>query len=69
LFFAPLFYFYYIEGLSREKIKQKYGLKEGQIKLVERYDRLIEEYDLDDYLKNVMKIEEWSLLSPSFFPF
>ena len=47
------------EGLSREKIKQKYGLKEGQIKLVERYDRLIEEYDLDDYLKNVMKIEEW----------
>ena len=32
------------EGLSREKIKQKYELREGQIKLVERYDRLIEEY-------------------------
>ena len=47
------------EGLSRKKIKQKYELREGQIKLVERYERLIEEYDLDDYLKNVMKIEEW----------
>ena len=47
------------EGLSREEIKQKYELREGQIKLVERYERLIEEYDLDDYLKNVMKIEEW----------
>ena len=40
-------------------IRDRYGLKEGQIKLVERYERLIEEYDLDDYLKNVMKIEEW----------
>ena len=47
------------EGLSRKEIKQKYELREGQIKLVERYERLIEEYDLDDYLKNVMKIEEW----------
>jgi len=47
------------EGLSRKEIKQKYELREGQIKLVERYERLKEEYDLDDYLKNVMKIEEW----------
>ena len=32
------------EGLSREEIKRKYGLREGEMQLVERYDRLIEEY-------------------------
>ena len=32
------------QGLSREEIKQKYGLREGEMQLVERYDRLIEEY-------------------------
>jgi len=50
------------EGLSREEIKQKYELREGQIKLVERYERLIEEYDYGDLniqADNIMKIEEW----------
>ena len=32
------------QGLSREEIKQKYGLREGEIALVERYERVIEEY-------------------------
>ena len=50
------------EGLSREKIKQKYELREEQIKLVERYERLIEEYDyweLNTSADNIMKIEKW----------
>ena len=32
------------QGLSREEIKQKYGLREGEIALVEKYERVIEEY-------------------------
>ena len=34
------------QGLSREEIKQKYGMREGEIALVERYERVIEEYDV-----------------------
>ena len=34
------------KGLSREEIKQEYGMKEGEIALVERYERVIEEYDV-----------------------
>mgnify|MGYP004519223691 CR=1 FL=1 len=47
------------QGLSKEEIKQKYGLKEGEIALVERYERIIEEYDIKDNLKNIIEIEEW----------
>ncbi|MFQ8784681.1 MAG: DEAD/DEAH box helicase [Clostridia bacterium] len=47
------------KGLSREEIKQEYGMREGEIALVERYERLIEEYDIDTNLKNIMEIEEW----------
>jgi len=47
------------KGLSREEIKQEYGMREGEIALVERYERIIEEYDLDTNLKNIMEIEEW----------
>ena len=32
------------KGLSREEIKQEYGMREGEIALVERYERIIEEY-------------------------
>ena len=32
------------QGLSREEIKQKYGMREGEIALVERYEKVIEEY-------------------------
>ena len=32
------------KGLSREEIKQEYGMREGEIALVERYERVIEEY-------------------------
>ena len=34
------------KGLSREEIKQEYGMREGEIVLVERYERIIEEYDV-----------------------
>ena len=34
-------------------------MREGEIVLVERYERLIEEYDIDTNLKNIMEIEEW----------
>ena len=34
------------QGLSREEIKQEYGMREGEIALVERYERIIEEYDV-----------------------
>ena len=34
------------KGLSREKIKQEYEMREGEIALVERYERIIEEYDV-----------------------
>ena len=34
------------KGLSLEKIKQEYGMREGEIALVERYERIIEEYDV-----------------------
>jgi len=47
------------KGLSREEIKQEYGMREGEIALVERYERIIDEYDLDTNLKNIMEIEEW----------
>ena len=47
------------KGLSREEIKQEYGMREGEIALVERYERIIEEYDLGTNLKNIMEIEEW----------
>ena len=47
------------KGLSREEIKEKYGMREIEITLVERYERVIEEYDLDTNLKNIMEIEEW----------
>ena len=50
------------QGLSREEIKQEYGMREGEIALVERYERLIEEYDYGDLniqADNIMKIEEW----------
>ena len=49
------------KGLSREEIKQEYGMKEGEIALVERYERVIEEYDLDTNLKNIMEIEEYDI--------
>ena len=32
------------QGLSREKIKQKYRLREAEIALIERCERIIEEY-------------------------
>ena len=32
------------QGLNIEEIKQKYGMREGEIALVERYERVIEEY-------------------------
>ena len=32
------------QGLNREEIKQKYGMREGEIALVERYEKVIEEY-------------------------
>ena len=32
------------QELSREEIKQKYGMREGEIALVERYEKVIEEY-------------------------
>ena len=50
------------QELSREKIKQKYGMREGEIALVERYERVIDEYDYGDLNKsvdNIIKIEEW----------
>ena len=50
------------QGLSREEIKQKYGMREGEIALVERYERVIEEYDYGDLnvqTDNIMKIEKW----------
>ena len=34
------------QGLNIEEIKQKYGMREGEIALVERYERVIEEYDV-----------------------
>ena len=50
------------QGLSREEIKQKYGMREGEIALVERYERVIEEYDYGDlniHADNIIKIEKW----------
>ena len=50
------------KGLSREKIKQEYGMREGEIALVERYERVIEEYDYGDLniqADNIIKIEKW----------
>ena len=50
------------QGLSREEIKQEYGIKEGEIALVERYERLIEEYDYGDLnvqADNIIEIEKW----------
>ena len=50
------------KGLSREEIKQEYGMREGEIALVERYERVIEEYnygDLNIQADNIMEIEEW----------
>jgi len=50
------------QGLSREKIKQKYEMEEGEIALIERYERVIEEYDyeyLNQSANNIIKIEEW----------
>ena len=50
------------QGLSREEIKQKYGMREGEIALVERYERVIEEYDYGDLniqADNIIKIEKW----------
>ena len=50
------------KGLSREEIKQKYGIREGEIALIERYERVIEEYDYGDLNKiadNIIEIEEW----------
>ena len=50
------------KGLSREKIKQEYGMREGEIALVERYERVIEEYDygnLNIQADNIIKIEKW----------
>ena len=50
------------QGLSREEIKQKYGLREGEIALVERYERVIEEYDyvkLNVHADNIIEIEKW----------
>ena len=50
------------KGLSREEIKQEYGMREGEIALVERYERVIEEYnygDLNIQADNIIKIEKW----------
>ena len=50
------------KGLSREEIKQEYGMREGEIALVERYERVIEEYDYGDlniHADNIIKIEKW----------
>ena len=50
------------KGLSREEIKQEYGMKEGEIALVERCERIIEEYaygNLNIQGDNIIKIEEW----------
>ena len=50
------------KGLSREEIKQEYGMREGEIALVERYERVIEEYDYGDLninADNIIKIEKW----------
>ena len=50
------------QGLSREEIKQKYGMREGEIALVERYERVIEEYDywkLNVHADNIIEIEKW----------
>ena len=50
------------QGLSREEIKQKYGMREGEIALVERYERVIEEYDYGDlnvWADNIIEIEKW----------
>ena len=50
------------QGLSREEIKQKYGMREGEIALVERYERVIEEYDygnLNIQADNIIEIEKW----------
>ena len=50
------------QGLSREEIKQKYGMREGEIALVERYEKVIEEYDygkLNANANNIIEIEEW----------
>ena len=50
------------KGLSREEIKQEYGMREGEIALVERYERIIEEYDYGDLNiqgDNIIKIEKW----------
>ena len=50
------------QGLSREEIKEKYGMREGEIALVERYERVIEEYnyiDLNIQADNIIEIEKW----------
>ena len=50
------------KGLSREEIKQEYGMREGEIALVERYESAIEEYnygDLNIQADNIIKIEKW----------
>ena len=50
------------KGLSREKIKQEYGMREGEIALVERYESTIEEYDygnLNIQADNIIEIEKW----------
>ena len=50
------------KGLSREEIKQEYGMREGEIALVERYESTIEEYDygnLNIQADNIIKIEKW----------
>ena len=50
------------QGLSREEIKQEYGMREGEIALVERCERIIEEYaygNLNIQGDNIIKIEEW----------
>ncbi|HCQ55275.1 MAG TPA: hypothetical protein DIU30_02885, partial [Clostridiales bacterium] len=50
------------KGLSREEIKQEYGMREGEIALVERCERIIEEYaygNLNIQGDNIIKIEEW----------
>ena len=50
------------QGLNIEEIKQKYGMREGEIALVERYEKVIEEYDygkLNANANNIIEIEEW----------
>ena len=50
------------QGLSREEIKQEYGMREGEIALVERCERIVEDYDygnLNVEADNIIKIEEW----------